>query len=137
MTTTTSTTTQDFATNQTTPLVRMTGLIMAIMHIPSLIAGSIGLVASVIAYPLLPFTISAFGFGMSLYLKYWAIYKDTITRADARTVWKRTFYFNIVLLIPAVWANVSIGLSFGWFIVGFILVSIFLSQIALEELKNN
>lgn len=134
--TTTTTRTQDFSTAQTTPLVRMNALIMAIMHIPTLIAGFIGVLMSIIAWPILPVTIIAFFMGTSLYARYWQMYRDTITRDKAQKIWEQTYYFNIVLLIPAIWANVAIGLSVGWFIVGFIVTSIFLAKTALNDMKS-
>lgn len=128
--------TQNFATDQTTPLVRMNALVMAIMHIPTMIGGFLGVMFSFMFWPVLPVSVIAFMTGFYLYSKYWAMYWDRITRDDAHKAWKRTYYFNIILLIPAFWANIVIGLTWGWFIVGFIVTSIFLAKTALNELAQ-
>lgn len=127
---------QNFATTQTTPLSRLNALVMAIIHIPSLIAAAFGLFLSILAWPLLIVTLPTFFIGLSLYLKYWAMYQDNVTEEVAIRSWRQTYYINIILLIPAIWINVSIGLTVGWLIVGYIVTSIFLAQTALNDMLS-
>jgi len=134
--TATTTRTEDFATDQTTPLVRMISLIMAVMHIPTLAAGFVGVLFSLYVWPVFPVTLTVFIIGASLYRKYWFMYRDTLTADEAKKIWKRTYIFNLVLLIPAIAANIAIGLTVGWFIVGYIVTSIFLTKIALNEFRS-
>jgi len=129
--------TAQFTATQTTPYIRTLGFIMGILHIPTLIVGGMATAYSAVTVILLPITLTIFVIGFICYLDYWKMYLDKMSWAKAENSWRKTFYFNLFLIIPAIGINIAMGFTGGWFIVGFILASIAIAQTALNEMTRH